>query len=226
MNINILYNKECLLSPDTLVIRQLGLCSWVSAVFAMKHFTNERNQKTPDEIWLVEHPSIFTKGQTSEKNSLFMIYGIPIMQSDRGGKITYHGPGQQILYIMLNLKRRKLNIHQLVTAMEQTVLSTLSEFSINAHLRPGSHGVYVEGKKICSLGLRIHNGCSYHGLALNINMNLTPFLYINPCGDSQIKMTQLIEHIDNVTLSAVQPILIRNFLRYLNIKNIHWSNNI
>ncbi|VFP83115.1 lipoyl(octanoyl) transferase LipB [Candidatus Erwinia haradaeae] len=213
------------MSLDTLVIRQLGLQDWTSVVFAMQQFTNQRNQMTLDEIWLVEHLPVFTKGQTSTKEPVFMLQNIPVMQSDRGGGITYHGPGQQVLYIMLNLQRRRLSVHQLVSAIEQTVLTTLIHFSVSAHLISGAPGVYIDGKKICSLGLRIRKGCSYHGLALNINMDLTPFLYIHPCGDHQLEMTQLAQQKPDLTLSEVQPVLIRHFTSYLAIKDIFWGNN-
>ncbi|VFP84272.1 Octanoyltransferase [Candidatus Erwinia haradaeae] len=214
------------MSLDILVIRQLGLQNWTSVFFAMKNFTHQRNHMTLDEIWLVEHPPVFTQGQTSKKEPLSALKNIPVIQSDRGGGITYHGPGQQVLYVMLNLRRRQLSIHQLVGAMERTVLATLSDFSVYAHLRPGAPGVYINGKKICSLGLRIRKGCSYHGLAFNIDMDLTPFLYINPCGDPQLKMTQLIQEKPEVTISDVQPALIRNFMSHLAIKEIYWGNGI
>ncbi|VFP86933.1 Octanoyltransferase [Candidatus Erwinia haradaeae] len=212
-----------ILSPDTLIIRALGLHTWVSVVDAMQQFTHQRNHMTPDEIWLVEHFPVFTQGQTGKKTHLLLPKDIPLMKSDRGGKITYHGPGQQMLYVMINLKRRRIGVHQLVVALEQTVIETLAVFAVHAYIRPGAPGVYIDGKKICSLGLRIRNSCSYHGLAFNINMDLTPFLYIDPCGDPLLEMTQLKQKKPEITMLEVQPILIRSFMHQLGINSITWD---
>ena len=142
-------------------------------------FTDSRDDTTPDEIWLVEHLPVFTQGRGKAEH-LLMTGDIPVIQSDRGGQVTYHGPGQQVMYVLLNLKRRKLGVRELVTLLEQTVVNTLAEYGIDAHPRADAPGVYVGEMKICSLGLRIRKGCSFHGLALNINMDLTPFQRINP----------------------------------------------
>ncbi len=141
---------------------------------------------------------------------------IPVIQSDRGGQVTYHGPGQQVMYVMLDLRRRKLGVRELVTLLEQTVVNTLAEWDINAYPRPDAPGVYVDGKKICSLGLRIRKGCSFHGLALNINMDLRPFLRINPCGYAGMEMTQVSALSAGANLEAVQPRLVHHFLALLN----------
>lgn len=208
---------------SSLIIRQLGMQPWAPVSLAMHQFTDQRNNDTPDEIWLVEHPPVFTQGQAGKSEHLLMPGNIPVMQSDRGGQVTYHGPGQQVMYVMVNLKRRKTGVRQLVTALEQTVIDTLAHFSITASARADAPGVYVDGKKICSLGLRIRNGCSFHGLALNINMDLAPFLRINPCGYAGMEMTQLVALTAPVTPADIQPLLIKNFALQLAITNIIWS---
>ncbi|WP_168400705.1 lipoyl(octanoyl) transferase LipB [Erwinia amylovora] len=211
------------MSPDTLIIRQLGLQPWAPVSLAMHQFTDQRNDQTPDEVWLVEHLPVFTQGQAGKSEHLLMPGDIPVMQSDRGGQVTYHGPGQQVMYVMINLKRRKMGVRQLVSAVEQTVIDTLAAFGVNATARADAPGVYVDEKKICSLGLRIRQGCSFHGLALNVNMDLTPFGRINPCGYAGLKMTQLAQQQPDVTLTEVQPVLIANFTRQLAISDIYWS---
>lgn len=210
--------------PHTsLIIRQLGMQPWAPVSLAMHQFTDQRNDDTPDEIWLVEHPPVFTQGQAGKSEHLLMPGDIPVMQSDRGGQVTYHGPGQQVMYVLLNLKRRKIGVRQLVTALEETVVSTLASFSVTASARPDAPGVYVEGKKICSLGLRIRNGCSFHGLALNVDMDLSPFLRINPCGYAGMEMTHLAALTSSVTLADIPALLIKNFAHQLAITDVSWS---
>ena len=165
---------------DKILVRQLGLQPYEPISQAMHEFTDTRDDSTLDEIWLVEHYPVFTQGQAGKAEHILMPGDIPVIQSDRGGQVTYHGPGQQVMYVLLNLKRRKLGVRELVTLLEQTVVNTLAELGIEAHPRADAPGVYVGEKKICSLGLRIRRGCSFHGLALNVNMDLSPFLRINP----------------------------------------------
>ncbi len=202
---------------DTLIIRQLGLRQWEPVSHAMHHFTDRRTQDTADELWLVEHTPVFTQGQAGKAEHLLMPGDIPVVQSDRGGQVTYHGPGQQVMYVLIDLKRRKIGVRQLVTAIEQTVVDTLAFFGVSASARPDAPGVYVDGKKICSLGLRIRQGCSFHGLALNIAMDLAPFLRINPCGYAGLEMTQLSAFQPAITLAQVQPVLIDKFITLLGI---------
>jgi len=182
----------------------------------MHDFTDMRDDTTPDEIWLVEHLPVFTQGQAGKAEHLLMTGDIPVIQSDRGGQVTYHGPGQQVMYVLLNLKRRKLGVRELVTLLEQTVVNTLAEYGIDAHPRADAPGVYVGEMKICSLGLRIRKGCSFHGLALNINMDLTPFQRINPCGYAGMEMTQVRQWVDTATPDNIRPVLLKNFLALLN----------
>lgn len=154
----------------------------------MQEFTDKRDEHTPDEIWLVEHSPVFTQGQAGKKEHLLAPGDIPVVPVDRGGQVTYHGPGQQMMYVLLNMKRRKLGVRQLVTALEQCIVDSLAEYDIEAYPKADAPGVYVDEKKICSVGLRIRKGCSFHGLALNVNMDLSPFLRINPCGYAGLEM--------------------------------------
>lgn len=181
----------------------------------MHNFTEFRTDTTPDEIWLVEHQHVFTQGQAGKAEHVLMPGDIPVIQSDRGGQVTYHGPGQQVMYVMVDLKRAKIGVRQLVTAIENTVIETLAHFNIDSHARPDAPGVYVEQQKICSLGLRIRRGCSFHGLALNIAMDLEPFQRINPCGYAGMQMTQVSALQPGVTVADVQPVLVREFTRQL-----------
>ncbi|HDS6851069.1 lipoyl(octanoyl) transferase LipB [Enterobacter sp. V87_3] len=201
---------------DNILVRHLGLQPYEPVSQAMHDFTDSRDETTPDEIWLVEHLPVFTQGQAGKAEHLLMTGDIPVIQSDRGGQVTYHGPGQQVMYVLLDLKRRKLGVRELVTLLEQTVVRTLAEYNIDAHARADAPGVYVGEMKICSLGLRIRKGCSFHGLALNINMDLTPFLRINPCGYAGMEMTQMRQWVENATPEIIRPVLLNNFLALLN----------
>lgn len=203
------------MSQDTLLVRQLGLQPYEPVSQQMHEFTDNRDASTPDEIWLVQHHPVFTQGQAGKAEHLLHTGDIPVIQSDRGGQVTYHGPGQQVVYLLLDLRRRKLGVRDLVTLLEQTVVDTLKELGISAYPRPDAPGVYVDGAKICSLGLRIRKGCSFHGLALNIDMDLTPFLRINPCGYSGLRMTQVSDLAPEATMEQVQSLLLANLLRLL-----------
>jgi len=204
------------LYQDKILVRHLGLQPYEPVSQAMHEFTDSRDDATPDEIWLVEHLPVFTQGQAGKAEHLLMTGDIPVIQSDRGGQVTYHGPGQQVMYVLLNLKRRKLGVRELVTLLEQTVVNTLAEYGIDAHPRTDAPGVYVGEMKICSLGLRIRKGCSFHGLALNINMDLTPFQRINPCGYAGMEMTQMRQWVDTATPENIRPVLLKNMLALLN----------
>ena len=201
---------------DKILVRHLGLQPYEPVSQAMHDFTDSRDDTTPDEIWLVEHLPVFTQGQAGKAEHLLMTGDIPVIQSDRGGQVTYHGPGQQVMYVLLNLKRRKLGVRELVTLLEQTVVNTLAEYGIDAHPRADAPGVYVGEMKICSLGLRIRKGCSFHGLALNINMDLAPFQRINPCGYAGMEMTQMRQWVETATPDTSRPVLLKNVLALLN----------
>ncbi|WP_075180660.1 lipoyl(octanoyl) transferase LipB [Pantoea sp. 1.19] len=206
-----------------LIVRQLGLQPWSPVSMAMHQFTDAREADTPDEIWLVEHPPVFTQGQAGKAEHLLMTGDIPVVQSDRGGQVTYHGPGQQVMYVLIDIKRRKIGVRQLVSALEQTVIATLADYQIPAQARPDAPGVYVAQQKICSLGLRIRQGRSFHGLALNVNMDLSPFRRINPCGYAGMTMTQLSHWQPGISLIDVQPALIAHFTRLLAIPAWQWG---
>ncbi|QDY41303.1 lipoyl(octanoyl) transferase LipB [Candidatus Pantoea soli] len=210
------------MSATTLLVRQLGLRDWQPVSDAMHQFTDRRNSHTADEIWLVEHTPVFTQGQAGKAEHLLMPGDIPVVQSDRGGQVTYHGPGQQVMYVLVDIKRHRLGVRELVTALEETVIATLAEYGVDARARADAPGVYVGDDKICSLGLRIRKGCSFHGLALNVAMDLTPFLRINPCGYAGMQMTQLSHFRPAVTLADVRPRLVTHFARLCGFTHTEW----
>ncbi len=178
-----------MIDVNQLLVRKLGLVDYAETWQAMQHFTDTRDEHAQDELWLLEHQPVFTQGQAGKAEHLLMPGDIPVVQVDRGGQVTYHGPGQLVIYLMLNVRRRKMGVRELVSAMEDAVVATLADHNITANARPDAPGVYVNGEKICSLGLRIRKGCSFHGLALNVNMDLAPFERINPCGYQGMAMT-------------------------------------
>ena len=173
---------------DTTIIRQLGKQAYTPIWQRMQDFTDHRDEQTADEIWLVEHEPVFTQGQAGKQEHILMPGDIPVVPVDRGGQVTYHGPGQQMLYILIDIKRAKLGVRHLVTALEQCIVKLLADYAIEAYAKADAPGVYIHEKKICSVGLRIRKGCSFHGLALNVNMDLEPFQRINPCGYAGLEM--------------------------------------
>ena len=174
---------------------QLGRRDYAPVFEEMKRFNDERTADTEDELWVVEHNPVFTQGLASKPEHLLIRDDIPVVQIDRGGQITYHGPGQLVVYTMIDFKRRKTSVRNIVSALENSIIDTLSDYGITANADPQRPGVYVQGKKIASLGLRIKNGSVYHGLALNIDMDLSPFTHINPCGYAGLEMTQIADHV-------------------------------
>ena len=172
------------------VIKYLGLVEYEPAWQAMKEFTVQRTAATRDEIWLLQHPPVYTQGQAGKPEHLLHATDIPVVKIDRGGQITYHGPGQIVAYLLLDLRRWQLNVRELVRLMEQVVIDVLARHDITAHGRADAPGVYVGEAKIAALGLKIKNGCCYHGLAFNVDMDLTPFDNINPCGHVGLHVTQ------------------------------------
>lgn len=183
------------MAQHQLTIRHWGKVAYQAVWHAMQDFTNQRGPETQDELWLVEHPPVFTQGQAGKPEHILNLGDIPLVKSDRGGQVTYHGPGQLIVYLMLDVRRKKLGVRHLVTSMENAMIGLLDDYHINAYAKPDAPGVYVTNSdgiesKIASLGLRVRRGCSFHGLALNVNMDLAPFLRINPCGYAGMAMTQ------------------------------------
>jgi lipoyl(octanoyl) transferase len=174
----------------TPVIKRLGQVDYAPTFQAMQDFTASRTTETPDEIWIVEHPPVYTLGQAGKPEHILKDIGIPVVKIDRGGQVTYHGPGQVVIYLLLDLARLKIKVRELVTAIEQAVIDLLATYRVTAERRDGAPGVYVGNAKIAALGLRIRNGCSYHGVSLNVDMDLSPFAAINPCGYAGLKVTQ------------------------------------
>lgn len=180
----------------TVIIRDLGLQPYQSTWQAMQETTNHRTTDTPDEIWFLQHEPVFTQGQAGKAEHILHPGTIPIIKSDRGGQVTYHGPGQLIVYFLTDLKRQKIGVREMVRLLENIVISVLLNYNINGQARDDAPGVYVDGKKIASLGLRVRRGCCYHGLALNIQMDTEPFLQINPCGYAGMAITQVSDYVE------------------------------
>ena len=185
--------------PD-LLQRTLGLVDYEPTLQAMKEFTDSRGDETPDELWLLQHPRVFTQGQAGKAEHVLAPGDIPVIQVDRGGQVTYHGPGQWVLYLMVNLRRHELGVRALVTLIENSLVELLSEYGVVAAARPDAPGVYVGDDKIAALGLRVRKGCSYHGLALNVDMDLEPFGRINPCGYAGLQVTSMAQCLPDKTL--------------------------
>ncbi|MGR9013644.1 MAG: lipoyl(octanoyl) transferase LipB [Gammaproteobacteria bacterium] len=174
-----------------IIIRNLGIQPYESTWQDMQRYTQNRDADSPDEIWITEHPAVYTQGLNGKREHLLATGDIPVINSDRGGQVTYHGPGQLIVYTLLDIKRLNLGIRSLVTLLEQAVILTLAQYDIPAAARADAPGVYVDNKKIASIGLRIKKNCSYHGLSINNRMDLRPFDHINTCGYSDLEVTQL-----------------------------------
>jgi len=172
------------------VVKRLGQVAYEPTFQAMQDFTAARTPETPDELWIVEHPPVYTLGQAGKPEHILADIGIPVVKIDRGGQVTYHGPGQVVIYLLLDLTRLKIKVRELVIAIEQGVIDFMSAHGVVAERRAGAPGVYVGDAKIAALGLKIKNGCSYHGLSLNVDMDLYPFTAINPCGYAGLKVTQ------------------------------------
>ena len=176
---------------STLHVRRLGLIDYETVWRAMQTFTDQRDENTPDELWLVEHPPVFTQGQAGRAEHILAPGDIPVIQVDRGGQVTYHGPGQIVAYPLIDISRLDMGVRKLVTGIEQAIIDVLQSYGVDAQLLEGAPGVYIDGVKIASLGLRIRKGKSFHGLSFNINMDLEPFQRINPCGYEGLQVTNL-----------------------------------
>lgn len=179
--------------PTTPLVRWLGRVEYEPTWQSMQKFTAERNDATRDEIWLLEHPPVFTQGMNGKAEHVLAAGDIPVVNIDRGGQVTYHGPGQLVAYPLINLRRLNMGVRELVVNIENAIIATVAEWGIRAEGKRDAPGVYVDGRKLASIGLRIKRGCSYHGLALNVAMNLEPFQRINPCGFAGLEVTQVSE---------------------------------
>lgn len=197
-------------------IRHLGIQNYNDVWLQMKEFTLNRTTDTPDELWILEHYPVYTQGQAGKPEHVLNPASIPIVQSDRGGQVTYHGPGQLVAYVLMDIGRKNLGIRTLVSQLEQVLLSVLAHYKIEGSIQCGAPGVYVKEQKIASIGLRVKNGCTYHGIALNVDMDLKPFSGINPCGFAKMEMTQISHFYPDITLDEVNQQFTQNFLQQFN----------
>ncbi|MFT5163823.1 MAG: lipoyl(octanoyl) transferase [Alteromonadaceae bacterium] len=209
-----------------LVIRNLGRYAYVPVWQAMQDLTDKRNENTPDEIWVVEHDPVFTQGQAGKEEHLLFPGDIEVVKVDRGGQVTYHGPGQIVVYVLLNLKRRKIGIRELVTHIENAIINTLKHYDIIAAAKPDAPGVYVDGKKIASLGLRVRKGCTFHGLALNVDMDLEPFSRINPCGYAGLEMIQCRDFTSSEALAPIEQQLVSHLSDLLQASELIYTTGL
>ena len=200
-----------------LLVRDLGRRGYAPVWRAMQAFTDARGEDSPDELWLVEHDPVFTLGQAGKPEHVLAPGDIPVVQVDRGGQVTYHGPGQIVAYPLLDLRRLKLGVRDYVCRIEQALIDTLATWEITAVRKDGAPGVYVDGAKIGALGLRVRRGCSFHGLAFNVGMDLEPFARINPCGYQGLQVTSVVNCGGPGTLAAVKPVLVANLAAQLGL---------
>lgn len=212
-------------ATNALIIRQLGIQPYQPIWQAMQAFTDARNEHSQDELWFLQHQPVFTQGQAGKAEHILATGDIPVVQVDRGGQVTYHGPGQQMVYVLLDLKRRKIGVRELVTLLEQVLIDTLAGSQIQAYAKPDAPGVYVDNKKIASLGLRIRKGCSFHGLALNVDMDLSPFSRINPCGYAGMEMIQCSDF-GPISMATIEQQLIQQFSQKLGCDELHYHTGL
>ncbi|MBN9229295.1 MAG: octanoyltransferase [Legionella sp. 40-6] len=194
--------------------KELGVQDYGNIWQKMKEFTLHRTLLTPDEIWLLEHYPVYTQGQAGKAEHIVQPGSIPVVQSDRGGQVTYHGPGQLVVYFLMDIKRRNLGIKTMVSQLEQVIIALLADYEIKGNIHCGAPGVYVGEQKIASIGLRVKQGCTYHGIALNVNMDLSPFNGINPCGFEKMEMTQMSYFHPDILMEDVKPKFIHSFLKH------------
>ena len=200
-------------APAPALLRDLGRQPYEPVWRAMQAFTDTRDDSTPDELWVVEHDPVFTLGQAGKEEHVLMPGDIPVLHVDRGGQVTYHGPGQIVLYPLFDLKRLKVGVKDYVCRIEQAMIDTLADWNIHAERRDGAPGVYVNGAKVAALGIRVRRGCTFHGLAFNIGMDLEPFMRINPCGYAGLQVTSMLDLGGPSGLDAVKPVLVAHIAR-------------
>jgi lipoyl(octanoyl) transferase len=204
---------------STLRVRRLGLREYEPVWRSMQAFTDDRDERTTDELWLVQHPPVFTQGQAGKAEHVLAPGDIPLVQVDRGGQVTYHGPGQIVAYPLVDLRRKGLGVRELVNRIEQAIIRVLAEHGVTGERVCGAPGIYVDGRKIASLGLRIRRGCSFHGLAFNVDMDLEPFNRINPCGFQGLQVVQLSDFA-SVQIDPIQEELVRSLAGQLGYTDI------
>jgi len=202
------------MSVTDLLVRRLGLMDYEPVWRAMQAFTDQRDENTPDELWIVEHPPVFTQGQAGREEHILAPGDIPVIQVDRGGQVTYHGPGQIVAYPLIDIARSDMGVRELVTGIEQAIIRVLKSYGVDAQLMAGAPGVYIDGVKIASLGLRIRKGKSFHGLSFNVDMDLEPFQRINPCGFQGLQVTNL-SALAEVSMSEVEDRLVAGLSQVL-----------
>lgn len=205
-------------------LRTPGLVDYERAYHDMRRFNDARDGSTMDEIWIVEHPPVYTLGLAGRREHILDGGGMPVIQTDRGGQVTYHGPGQLVMYLLLDMKRLGIGVREYVSLLEQSVIDMLAEMNINAARRARAPGVYVDDCKIAALGVRIRRGCCYHGLALNVDMDLEPFAGINPCGYEGLEVTQLSHYGIHMTVHEAAERLLPFLMRHLGLE-LHCSND-
>lgn len=214
-------------NSSSLLIRQLGVQDYTSVWQAMQAFTQTRDDASTDEIWLLQHPPVYTLGLNGKRKHLLVANAIPVIDVDRGGQVTYHGPGQLVAYTLIDLKRKQLGVRDLVQHIEQAIMELLAEYAIEAERKPDAPGVYVDGAKIAALGLRIKKERSYHGLSLNIDMDLSPFTAINPCGYEGMPVTQLRDLANRtIVIADVAKQLIKHLSRQLQYNDMNYSQEV
>ena len=206
---------------DTLRIQRLGRAEYEPVWRAMQQFTDARTEATPDEVWLVEHPPVFTQGQAGKAEHVLTPGDIPVVQVDRGGQVTFHGPGQVVAYILVDIRRRGLGVRALVRCIEEAIIRVLGHYGVSGERVPGAPGIYVKGAKIAALGLRIRRGCSFHGLAFNVDMDLEPFSRINPCGFRGLEVTQLVSF-KPARMNEIEDLLAAELATQLGYASMDW----
>ena len=209
------------MSLTSLVVRELGLCEYETTMVSMQTFTNRREKNTQDEIWLLQHPPVFTRGVSCRQlPNRLLPSTMKVVDSDRGGQITYHGPGQLVVYLLLDLRRRQLGVRNFVSLLETVIIDVLGQHGLEAGRRPEAPGVYVGGAKIAALGLRVRSGCCYHGMSLNIDLDLSPFSWIDPCGYAGLAVTSVVEQGVTTSIESIQLSVLRELQSGLDFRTM------
>ena len=209
------------MSLTSLVVRELGLCEYETTMVSMQTFTSRREKNTQDEIWLLQHPPVFTRGVSCRQlPNRLLPSTMKVVDSDRGGQITYHGPGQLVVYLLLDLRRRQLGVRSFVSLLETVIIDVLGQHGLEADRRPEAPGVYVGGAKIAALGLRVRSGCCYHGMSLNIDLDLSPFSWIDPCGYAGLAVTSVVEQGVTTSIESIQLSVLRELQSGLDFRTM------
>lgn len=211
------------MNGQSLIVRTLGRVAYAPVLAEMKAFTDARDARTPDQLWLLEHDPVFTLGQAGKEEHLLAPGEIPVIRTDRGGQVTYHGPGQLVGYLLFDIRRLGINVRDIVSGIETSIIKLVADYGIEAAARREAPGVYVEGRKLAALGLRIRRGCSYHGLSLNVDMDLEPFSRINPCGYQGLEVVRLCDLGVHEDLSQVALRLVNHLTAHFGYDDALWQ---